>query len=363
MSAIIGIRREDKSVWERRTPLIPKDAEELKKQYGIDFIVQTSKIRAFSDKLYSLAGTKIEESLANCDVILGIKEIPIPLLEPKKTYVFFSHTIKGQSHNMPMLKKLMELKCNLIDYEKIVDSKGKRLILFGRYAGIAGIIDTLWALGKRLDWENISNPFSDLKQTYKYKNLETAKEAIREVGKRIKSEGISEELVPFVIGIAGYGNVSSGVQEILNYLPVQELKPDELSAIFKSTPSSNIIYKIVFKEKHTVYSATESISVNISRRKSLLQSIEPISSTASFDIQDYYKNPEKYRSKFHIYLPYLTVFINAIYWDKRYPRLVTKEALRKLYGSVKKPRLRIIGDISCDINGAVECTACATSID
>lgn len=339
MNALIGIRKEDKNRWERRAPLIPEHVQELK-QNGIEIFIQPSKIRAFLDEDYIKAGATINAKLSECKIIFAIKEVPLKLFEPKKTYVFFSHTIKGQPHNMPMLKKLMDLKCQLIDYEKVVNEQGRRLIFFGRHAGLAGMIDTLWALGQRLNWEGISNPFCELQQCYRYKNLAEAIKAVGKVGERIKTQGITESLLPLIIGIAGYGNVSRGVQEILNNLPVHELEPQEIRDAFENpAQAKNIIYKVVFKEEHMV---------------------EPISKEERFELQDYYSNPEKYRSKFECYIPYLTVLVNAIYWDSRYPRFVTKEYLKKLYTS-KLPRLRIIGDISCDINGAIECTAKATN--
>ncbi|PIV69931.1 MAG: hypothetical protein COS08_02885, partial [Euryarchaeota archaeon CG01_land_8_20_14_3_00_38_12] len=146
----VGIRREDKNIWERRTPIIPQHIKELKEK-DIEFFVQPSKIRAFRDGEYVEAGANIQDSLNQCNVIFAVKEIPLDFFKKNKTYVFFSHTTKGQKHNMPMLKKMMELKCQLIDYEKIVDEKNRRLIFFGRYAGLAGMIDTLWALGQRLN--------------------------------------------------------------------------------------------------------------------------------------------------------------------------------------------------------------------
>ena len=150
MKIFIGIRREDKNIWESRTPLTPEQIKELSKDEHIGFIVQKSKTRAYSDNEYEKAGALVQEDLSPSSVVLAIKEIPIEFFQPKKTYIFFSHTIKGQKYNMPMLKRMMDLQCTLIDYEKIVDDKGRRLLFFGNYAGYAGMIDTLWALGQRL---------------------------------------------------------------------------------------------------------------------------------------------------------------------------------------------------------------------
>ena len=343
MKRLVGIRREDKNRWERRVPLSPKQVEELKRNYPIDFVVQSSPIRIFPDEAYLNVGASVRETLSPCPVIFAVKEIPVDLLEPKKTYVFFSHTIKGQPHNMPMLKKIMSLGCQLIDYERFVDDSGRRLIAFGRFAGLAGMIESLVALGKRLNWEGIRNPFVELRHAYQYESLEQAKMALTNVGKKIETDALPRSITPLICGIAGYGNVSRGTQEILDCLPILEIAPEEISSVINSSDySKNRIYKVVFKEKDIV---------------------EPTSSDAQFNLQDYYKNPGRYRPKFSQYLPYLTVLINAIYWEKRYPRLVTKEGLKRLYEIEKRPRLRIIGDISCDIEGAIECTTHAAEPD
>ena len=338
MGNIIGIRREDKSRWEKRVPLTPQHIRALKEKHSIEFMLQPSKIRAFPDEDYHQAGAKIQEDLSPCPIILAIKETPKGFFEYGKTYIFFAHVIKGQSHNMPMLRRILEFKCQLIDYEKITDKKGRRFLFFGKYAGLAGIVDSLWALGERLKWEGISNPFSEISPTHYYKNLEEVKEEIGKLGKTISEDGLDPQLLPFVCGIAGYGNVSKGVQEILDLLPVKKVTPKELPSLPKNP---NAIYKVVFKEEDMV---------------------EPISNH-KFDLQDYYNNPERYRSKFTKYIPYLTLLMNCIYWDDRYPRLVTKDYLKELYDEKNLPRLRVIGDISCDIEGAIECTLHPTNPD
>jgi len=155
MNKRIGIRREDMYAWERRTPLTPQDARELVEENALEILAQSSDKRVFTSEDYQRAGIEVVDDLASCPVIFGIKEVPIPVLEPEKTYVFFSHTIKGQSYNMPMLQKILDLSCTLIDYEKITDEKGRRLIFFGNFAGLAGMIDTLWTLGRRLASEGI----------------------------------------------------------------------------------------------------------------------------------------------------------------------------------------------------------------
>jgi alpha-aminoadipic semialdehyde synthase len=346
MTALIGIRREDKSEWERRVPVTPHDATQLQEQ-GVDIIVQASEHRAYKDAEFSQAGIAVRQDLAEAPVIFGIKEVPPPVLEPDKTYMFFAHVIKGQPYNMPMLQRMLDLGCTLIDYERVVDDQDRRLIFFGWHAGVAGMIDTLWALGRRLAWEGVHTPFETLRQTHTYEDLEEAKAALRYVGERIAQEGLPEALAPLVVGVAGYGNVSRGAQEMLDLLPAIEIAPEELHAhVTNSSDSRHHIYKVVFKEWHMV---------------------RPISPDGRFELQDYYDHPEKYEGIFEKYLPYLTVLVNAIFWTEDYPRLVTREGLKGLFrqdpvagGEGGRPRMRVIGDISCDVEGAVECTVKCT---
>ena len=337
----IGIRREDKSIWERRVPIVPEDAHELAQQHDLQIIVQPSDIRVFEDQEYESAGITVQEDLSECEVVFAVKEIPTKLFQPQTAYVFFAHVIKGQSYNMPMLKELLDLGCTLIDYEKVTDEKGRRLIFFGRHAGWAGMLDTLWALGKRLEWEGVTNPFSGIRQAHSYSSLEDAQAAVRETGEIIRTEGLPDSLNPLVVGFAGYGNVSQGAQDIFDLLPMQEIDPEQLISSFEDGQlgDSNVVYKTVFKEQHMV---------------------APNSPEAEFDLQEYYTHPERYRSRFSSFIPYLTVLVNGIYWEAKYPRLVTKEYLLQLYSEENSPRLRVIGDISCDVEGAIECTVRST---
>lgn len=341
MSNFIGIRHEDKYKLERRAPLTPKHVARLVKHKKLDIIIQTSDKRIFSDEEYLQAGAIISSDLRDCSVIFGVKEMPESFFEPEKTYVFFAHVVKGQPYNMAMLRRLMDLKCNLIEYEKVVDDQGKRLIFFGRYAGMAGMINSLWAMGLRLKEAGYSSNLVKLKQAHHYHSLTEARDDISAIGQLIAENGINHELRPFVIGFTGYGNVSQGAQEIIGLLPVKEISPGKLLELHrrKKLPD-NLVYKVIFKEED------------------LFEHIhgEP------FELHDYYANPQNYRSRFEQYIPYLSVLINCIYWDKRYPRIVTKEYLRKLYAS-GKPRLMVIGDISCDVDGSIECTVKPTEID
>jgi alpha-aminoadipic semialdehyde synthase len=335
MCACVGIRREDKSEWERRVPIIPRDARQLQEEYGIEFWVQPSEIRVFAEEAYREAGGRIEEDISPCPVVLAVKEMPTDFFTVGHTYVFFAHVIKGQPHNMPMLQALLNNNCQLIDYEKVTDDKGRRLIFFGHHAGLAGMIDSLWALGRRLAWEGIPNPFTELEQTYKYDDLMQARGVLSRLGMHIAQRGLPESIAPLICGFAGYGNVFHGANEIIELLPVEEIRPDQVADVAHNSKARDVVFKVVFKEEHTV---------------------QPIVSGDKFELQDYYDHPEKYRSIFSSYLPHLTLLVNCVYWESKYPRLVTKRELRKLYGASEQPRLRVIGDISCDIEGAIEAT-------
>ena len=337
--AVIGIRREDKNEWEKRVPLIPSDIEELLKSSDLEIIVQPSSIRIYNDEEYQKAGATIDESLSAAKTIFAVKEIPSRLLEESKTYVFFSHTIKGQPYNMGMLKRLMELKCNLIDYEKISDENNARVITFSSFAGMAGLIETLHAYARKMELKGISTPFAKLKQAYQYPSIEMAKEEIQRISQEITKNGVPKELHPLSIGILGYGNVSKGAQQILNLLPVKTIPADQLKeGLDPKALDDRFIYSTVFEEKDMV---------------------QPIS--GEFSLQEYYQHPEKYRADFDSYLKSLKILLNCVYWTEDYPRTITREGLGKIPASENK--LELVGDISCDIEGSIEITKDSTKPD
>ena len=343
MTKIIGLRREDKNPWERRVSLIPTHVRELILHESLQVLVQTSPIRIFPDTDYEREGAQVVETLESCPIIFALKEIPLDFFEKEKAYIFFSHTIKGQPSNMPMLQKILDLECTLIDYERIVDENGMRLVFFSTQAGQAGMVDTLWAYGQRLSHLGIKTPFSSIKQAIQYPSLIAAKEEISQVGWDINNKGLDLSEGPLICGFAGYGRVSLGAQEIFDLLPFEEITPDKIEELLKSKSySSSTVYKVIFKENHMV---------------------EHISSDSPFELEDYYNNPQKYRSVFEKYLPYLSILMNCIYWTQQYPRFVTKSFLKQLWTKEDSPKLKVIGDISCDVDGSVECTVRATSPD
>lgn len=337
----IGIRYEDKYVMERRVALVPKHIKKLVDQ-GLEIEIVKSAKRVFKDKEFELAGAQLVDEITDADIILGVKEMPIDFFKKNKSYIFFSHTIKGQPYNMPLLKKMMEQEVNLFDYERFVDEQGRRLIFFGRFAGLAGMINSLWSLGQRYAEMGIDTPFLKIKQTHHYDSLEEAKAVITEVGKFIAENGLSELISPLVIAITGYGNVSKGAQEILDLLPTKQLTPEELLKLNGSNSlQTDLIIKVVFEEKH------------LSKPKEVGK---------EFDLQEYYSSPELFEDQFEKYIPYITVLMNCMYWDDRYPRIVTKDFLEKLY-TKGSPKLTVIGDVTCDPDGSIECTHKGTEIE
>ena len=338
----IGIRRETKNRWERRVPLTPAQVAGLVADDGLGVCVEASPLRIFPDDAYVRAGAEVVPGPLDTPVVIGVKEIPLELLQPGRTYMFFSHTIKGQPYNMPLLRRLMDLGCTLIDYECITDEQGRRLVFFGPYAGMAGMFDSLSALGQRLAWEGFDTPFAELKLTHEYAGLPAIDAALEAAGAAIREHGLPPALQPFVAGFTGYGNVSQGAQRIYDKLRPVELTPAQLLAGDWPGDPATTLYKVVFREEHLV---------------------EPKETGAPFVLQEYFDHPERYQSRFAPYLPHLSVVLNGIFWTERYPRLITLADLRGLWADGATPHLRVLGDVSCDVGGSIECTVRATTLD
>ena len=333
----IGIRLEDKSEWERRAPLTPDDIRELRTRHGLEFTVEPSSARIYPDSEYEKAGAEVRMGLEECDLIVGIKEVPVPRLVPGKPHLFFSHTIKGQSYNMSLLQEILDKKVTLIDYEKVTDERGMRLIAFSTQAGQAGMINTLWSLGQRWREMGIETPFANLKQAMTYPaGLDHPRKAIREAGEQVREHGLPASISPVVIAITGIGRVSSGAQDILEELEPIELKPkDLLNPETMSHLSHHEVYKVVLDMQHFLLHSDGS---------------------TSFDFDEYLEFPERYHSRFMEYVPCLSAIVNGIYWEPRFPRLMTRDDVAALYTDGKSPKLTVIGDVTCDPEGSIECT-------
>jgi len=313
----IGIRAEDKNRWERRAPLTPDHVAELVHQHAVEVRVQPSARRAFSDLDYERAGATLSLDLEPCDVVLGVKEIPAAKLASGKTYLYFSHVIKGQASSMPMLQRLMEIESTLLDYERITDARGRRLIFFGRHAGYAGMIDTLWALGRRLAWEGFPTPFEEMRLAHQYSTLDEAMRHVATVGNEIRRNGLPAGLRPVVFAFTGSGNVSRGAQEVFDRLPFDDVDAADLVRFSEDRDRArNVVFRTVLDREQ--------------------------------------------RTRVAPMLPHITVFVNGIYWEPGQPKVITREHLRDLWRDEKQPKLRVIGDITCDVEGSVEATVRTT---
>ena len=244
---------------------------------------------------------------------------------------------------MPLLQKILDIKATLLDYEKVTDEQSRRLIFFGPYAGLAGAINGLWLLGKKLTYEGIKNPFSIIKQAKEYNSLDDAKKAMAEVKAEIKKNGLPKQKHPWVIVITGGGTVSKGAQEIIDLLPVKEVSPAEFLQLQENRSfDMQQLYKVVIDVDYFV---------------------KPVDPNHKFDWQDYFDNPEKYQADFNRFIPDITLLINGIFWNTMYPKLVLKKDIQQLYKNEDQPNLRVIADITCDIEGSIEINVKTTKSD
>ena len=335
----ILIRAEDKNKWERRTAIVPADLSAIVSTHSIKAFVESSDKRIFAMDDYTTAGAHQTNTASGCDIIFGLKEIPVDKITQGKVHVFFSHTIKGQIENMPVLQKIMATNSTLIDYEKIVNKDNRRLVYFGNFAGVAGALDILWLMGQRWAAQGILTPLSEIQQAFCYKSVADAKAHLSKVGKRIAEEDLPEQITPLVIAILGYGNVSRGAQDIFKCLPTETITPEELTSLTDSGKvDTHKVYLTIFDEEHLV-----------SRKDG-----------GTFELADYFTHPQNYQSRFSPYLPYISILVNAVYWTSKCPKFVTWDALNSLNNGKTPPKLAGIADITCDTNGSIECNIKAT---
>jgi alpha-aminoadipic semialdehyde synthase len=243
---------------------------------------------------------------------------------------------------MPLLQKIIASGSTLIDYERITDSEGRRIVYFGRYAGDAGTIDILSLMGAYWEAKGLSSPLTAIRRAHQYASVADAQSHLKTVGKAIADRGLPAELTPFTVGILGYGNVSQGAQQILECLPTERVAASDIETLVKTGEAdAKRIYLTVFKEQDLV------------ERKD----------GNPFELQEYFGQPALYQSRFEPYLAHYRILINAVYWESRYPRFVTWDGLRRLYEKENPPLLAGIADITCDTHGSVECNVRATDSD
>eukprot|EP01063_Lacrimia_lanifica_P019909 TRINITY_DN27303_c0_g1_i1.p1 TRINITY_DN27303_c0_g1~~TRINITY_DN27303_c0_g1_i1.p1 ORF type:complete len:961 (+),score=424.34 TRINITY_DN27303_c0_g1_i1:54-2936(+) len=339
-NGVVAIRREDKNEWERRVPLTPAHVR-LLVHSGLRVLVQPSSIRAFTDDEYVEAGAEIREDLSEADTICAVKEVPIPKLLADKTYMMFSHTHKAQPYNMPMLDTILQKNIRLIDFERISGSEG-RLVKFGPFAGFAGTIDTLHALGLALLAKNFATPFLYISHAKEYRSLQAAREDLIQIGDLIRTRGLPREAGPLTFVITGTGSVSQAAQQILHHLPCQYIDASELKSLCEKKEFDN----------KTIY-------VTVARARDMVQPKDP---KQHFNKDEYYKNPEQYKACFHKSVaPYAKVIINGMYWEEKYPRLLTVPQVQELHKEDRFPLLAV-GEITCDPHGSLEFFTKSTSI-
>ncbi|XP_038710591.1 alpha-aminoadipic semialdehyde synthase-like isoform X2 [Tripterygium wilfordii] len=354
-NGVIGILDESSNKWERRAPLTPAHCARLLLQSrngtGVTrIILQPSTRRIYHDGLYEEAGCEISDDLSECGLILGIKKPKLEMVLPNRAYGFFSHTHKAQKENMPLLDKILAEKVSLFDYELVDGNTKKRLIAFGKFAGRAALIDLLRGLGQRYLSLGFSTPFLSLGQSYMYTSLAAAKTAVISVGEEIATLGLPSGICPLVFVFTGSGDGSTGAQEIFKLLPHSFVKPSELPELFEKAkdcaqPGST---KRVFQVYGCV--ATHEDMFEHKTNKEV------------FDKSDYYAHPEDYTSVFHERItPYASVIVNCIYWEKRFPRLLSTQQLKDLVS--KGCPLVAISDLTCDMGGSIEIVNRTTTID
>jgi saccharopine dehydrogenase (NAD+, L-lysine forming) len=308
----IGILREGKVPPDKRVPLLPDQCRAVLDQYPhVSIAVQPSDIRCIANQEYADMNILLEEDLSNFDVLIGVKEVPVHLLIPGKTYLFFTHTIKKQPHNQKLLQTALERKITLIDYECLTDTSGIRVIAFGRFAGIVGTYNAFLMYGKKSGNYELKRAY----QCFDYNEMKN------ELGK--------VKLPDLKIVLTGAGRVGNGAAEILSFLKVQKVGPDDF---------------INKKFKGPVY--TQLGSRDYHRKKD----------GSDWISEEFYAHPERFESTFQRFLPVTDMLIAGAYWDPHAPMLFKKEDIGKDF------KIKTIADITCDIGGSIPTTIKASTI-
>lgn len=295
----IGIIREGKTPPDSRVPLTPKQCARILKNYPIQLVVQPSPNRCYSNNEYEAENVTLTDDLSNCEILMGVKEIPIEQLIPNKTYFFFSHTIKKQAYNRKLLQTIVEKNIRLIDYETLTNEKGKRLIAFGRFAGMVGAHNALQTYAQRT-------------KAFKLKRMRDCRDyaEAKEIYKTIK-------FPPIKIVLTGTGRVGKGAAEVLKDMGIKEVEAGDFLTQSYNQP--------VF---------TQLMCHNYVARNDRKE----------FNKTHFYKNPQQYHSIFMPYARAADVMINGIYWDNKAPAFFTTEDMRQDDFNIK-----VIADVTCDI--------------
>ena len=304
----LGIIREGKTPPDKRVALSPEQCEYILNNYpDVEVFVQKSEIRKFKDDQYAKLGVAVVDSVEDCDVLIGVKEVPIDELIPNKKYIFFSHTFKEQPYNRGLLKAILAKNIQLIDWEVITNAKGQRLIAFGRYAGIVGCYNGFLAYGLK----------------HSLYTLKRANECEDRAEMEVQLDNIK---LPsnFKLVITGSGRVGGGALEIIHKMNMKEVSPAEF--LTKS-----------FKEP--VYTQLNVGDYN-KRRDGI-----------SFNKKEFFNDPLNYESDFLKYAKVANMYVACHYWDSRAPFIFTREDAKN-----KDWNISLVADVSCDIDCAVAST-------
>lgn len=296
----IGIIREGKVPPDSRVPIIPEQcAAILARHEGLDIVVQPAAGRCYPDQSYRHQCIALEEDLRDCDVLLGVKEVPIEQLLPEKTYFFFSHTIKEQPYNRKLLQAVLRNNIHLVDYEVLTDDRGKRLIAFGKFAGMVGAHNGIMAYGRRTGQFELVRmkdclDYAEARQAYKKMQWPAMK-----------------------IALTGTGRVGQGAALVLRDMGIREVSPEA----FLEEPRDEAVFTVLACSDYAA-------------RKD----------GKPFHKQDFYQNPSAYKSIFAPYAAVADVMINGIYWDNAAPAFFTAEEMRS-----QAFNIQVIADVTCDI--------------
>lgn len=295
----IGIIREGKVPPDSRVPLNPTQCEYLRAEFGLDIVVQPSQGRVYKDEEYTAANVPLQEDLSDCDVLMGVKEVPIKDLMDNKPYFFFSHTHKKQLYNRPLLKAAVDKNIQLIDYEVLTNRKGKRVIAFGYYAGVVGAHNGMWTYAQRTK----SFELPRMKDLFDYEEA--------------KSVYSKLELPAMKIVLTGGGRVAKGALAVLEDMGIERVSPED----FLSKQFTHAVY--------TQLNCPEYVQHKEGK---------------AYDKAEYYQHPERYESAFAPYAKVSDLFINGIYWDNRAPAFFTQAEM-----ATDNFNIQVIADVTCDI--------------
>jgi saccharopine dehydrogenase (NAD+, L-lysine forming) len=310
----IGLVKEDKIPIDKRVALTPLQAKQIQLDFPkVKIVAQTSDIRCYTDQDYLQEGIEVVEDLRDCDILIGVKEVPIKNLIEGKTYLFFSHTIKKQSYNRKLLAAVLEKRIRLIDYEALTNDEGTRIVAFGRWAGIVGAYNAIWTFGKRFNLYHVRRAFECF-------DLED-----------LKSEYKKVLLPPIKIALTGGGRVSKGVMEVLLGMNIKKVTPH---AFINEEFDFPVFCQLNIRDYHV-------------RKEDLV-----------FSRTEFYKDPTQFDGTFLKYARVADILIAGAFWDPKAPVLFKREDI--LADDFK---IRIIADITCDIQGSIPSTLRSSTIE